>query len=492
MIELMNREMHLYLLPIESLNKICKMTIKQIIKINTRKIYKIIITIFFVMRRENIPYLARITSIADTFDAMTSKRTYRDAVPLDKVIEEFERCKGTQFDPNLADVFINIILDNKNLRLNANNDVIIEEKNKNTNININTYIDDKLIKNNDKNLKIDALQQLNYLSFSNRNEKSSPHSILSLNDNKLKSNDLLNLKDNSTLSLQKYLNCSRQKRIKFDRINKSTFCQKGEDSHNKEKENENESNLSGLENSNSLYNNNFKKVLTKYGQKMRNSRNSSEYNSTNNNKNKNINNSSEKNKKDKKDKLNKVRSGRTIDVTKINKLYNLMNLNMKGSLSGRNIKNHNKNINFNEKFFSFGSPILSPKYLNRGNLKLKKEFVWLNNNNIMNPFCLPNLMKGGNMNGAFINNKLEGKLHLNLNQNNINYKKLLNNNNKRKFGFKRSGSTGLFNHFMNNEINGGITSKNNRNKINRGDEGSQFYNNGKIIIKYQNESDIIE
>ena len=38
----------------------------------------------------DIPYLARITAIADTFDAMTSKRTYRDALPLDVVIAEFE------------------------------------------------------------------------------------------------------------------------------------------------------------------------------------------------------------------------------------------------------------------------------------------------------------------------------------------------------------------------------------------------------------------
>lgn len=57
----------------------------------------------------DIPYLARITAIADTFDAMTSKRSYRDALPLDVVIAEFERCKGSQFDPELADVFLDIL-----------------------------------------------------------------------------------------------------------------------------------------------------------------------------------------------------------------------------------------------------------------------------------------------------------------------------------------------------------------------------------------------
>ena len=58
---------------------------------------------------ENIPYLARITAVADTFDAMTSKRSYRDSLPLDYVISEFERCKGTQFDPKIADVFLDIL-----------------------------------------------------------------------------------------------------------------------------------------------------------------------------------------------------------------------------------------------------------------------------------------------------------------------------------------------------------------------------------------------
>ena len=61
------------------------------------------------LRSKDIPYLARITAIADSFDAMTSRRTYRDSLPLDTVIAEFERCKGTQFDPELIDVFLDIL-----------------------------------------------------------------------------------------------------------------------------------------------------------------------------------------------------------------------------------------------------------------------------------------------------------------------------------------------------------------------------------------------
>ena len=58
---------------------------------------------------ENIPYLARITSLADSFDAMTSRRSYRDVLPLETVIRELERCRGTQFDPELVDLFLDII-----------------------------------------------------------------------------------------------------------------------------------------------------------------------------------------------------------------------------------------------------------------------------------------------------------------------------------------------------------------------------------------------
>lgn len=61
------------------------------------------------LKGEDIPYLARITAIADSFDAMTSRRTYRDSLPIETVISEFERCKGTQFDPNLTDIFLDIL-----------------------------------------------------------------------------------------------------------------------------------------------------------------------------------------------------------------------------------------------------------------------------------------------------------------------------------------------------------------------------------------------
>ena len=58
---------------------------------------------------ENIPYLARITAVADSFYAMSSKRSYRDSLPLEIIKEEFRKNKGTQFDPKLADLFLDIL-----------------------------------------------------------------------------------------------------------------------------------------------------------------------------------------------------------------------------------------------------------------------------------------------------------------------------------------------------------------------------------------------
>ncbi len=60
------------------------------------------------LQGENIPYIARIIAIADTYDAMTSTRSYRKALDHEVAIAEIERCSGSQFDPEYAKVFISI------------------------------------------------------------------------------------------------------------------------------------------------------------------------------------------------------------------------------------------------------------------------------------------------------------------------------------------------------------------------------------------------
>jgi HD-GYP domain-containing protein (c-di-GMP phosphodiesterase class II) len=53
-----------------------------------------------------IPLEARVLAVVDSFDAMTSDRPYRLAMPAEDAIEEVDRCAGTQFDPDVAVAFL--------------------------------------------------------------------------------------------------------------------------------------------------------------------------------------------------------------------------------------------------------------------------------------------------------------------------------------------------------------------------------------------------
>lgn len=61
----------------------------------------------------DIPYLARIVSVADSFDAMTSDRSYRPRYTLVKALNELENGKCTQFDPDIVDAFLIAFKENK-------------------------------------------------------------------------------------------------------------------------------------------------------------------------------------------------------------------------------------------------------------------------------------------------------------------------------------------------------------------------------------------
>ncbi len=58
---------------------------------------------------DDIPLVGRIVAIADAYDAMTSDRAYRRALPHEVAIGEIERCAGTQFDPELSEAFVRLI-----------------------------------------------------------------------------------------------------------------------------------------------------------------------------------------------------------------------------------------------------------------------------------------------------------------------------------------------------------------------------------------------
>jgi HD-GYP domain-containing protein (c-di-GMP phosphodiesterase class II) len=58
------------------------------------------------LRGETIPVEARLLGVADAFDAMTSRRAYRSALSVEQALTELKRCAGTQFDPELAQTFV--------------------------------------------------------------------------------------------------------------------------------------------------------------------------------------------------------------------------------------------------------------------------------------------------------------------------------------------------------------------------------------------------
>ncbi|MDI6781083.1 MAG: response regulator [bacterium] len=61
------------------------------------------------LKGEQIPLKSRILSVADAFDAMVSKRPYRDSMPREKAIMEIKSGSGTQFDPNIVAFFLRVL-----------------------------------------------------------------------------------------------------------------------------------------------------------------------------------------------------------------------------------------------------------------------------------------------------------------------------------------------------------------------------------------------
>lgn len=61
------------------------------------------------LKGEEIPIMARIVNVVDSYDAMITDRGYNKVKTKEEAIEEIEKCRGKQFDPNIADIFINIL-----------------------------------------------------------------------------------------------------------------------------------------------------------------------------------------------------------------------------------------------------------------------------------------------------------------------------------------------------------------------------------------------
>jgi diguanylate cyclase (GGDEF)-like protein len=71
------------------------------------------------LKGKKIPVFSRIVSIADAFDAMTNDRPYRKAMSIEEAIEEIRREAGSQFDPSLAKEFIEVLLSESDIEVEA-------------------------------------------------------------------------------------------------------------------------------------------------------------------------------------------------------------------------------------------------------------------------------------------------------------------------------------------------------------------------------------
>jgi|GEM_PF-640676 diguanylate cyclase (GGDEF)-like protein/PAS domain S-box-containing protein len=67
------------------------------------------------LKKDEIPLLSRILAIVDAYDVMISGRLYKDPISKIEALEEIKNCSGTQFDPNLAETFVDLITEKEDL-----------------------------------------------------------------------------------------------------------------------------------------------------------------------------------------------------------------------------------------------------------------------------------------------------------------------------------------------------------------------------------------
>ena len=72
------------------------------------------------LKGENIPLVARIISVADSYDAMTSKRSYRTIMPQQKVRSEILHGSNSQFDPQIARIMLQMIDEDVSFKMKEN------------------------------------------------------------------------------------------------------------------------------------------------------------------------------------------------------------------------------------------------------------------------------------------------------------------------------------------------------------------------------------
>jgi HD-GYP domain-containing protein (c-di-GMP phosphodiesterase class II) len=63
------------------------------------------------LKEHEIPFGARVIAVADSFEAMTSERPYRKALSVDQALQILLEDRGSQWDPSIINVFVDMIID---------------------------------------------------------------------------------------------------------------------------------------------------------------------------------------------------------------------------------------------------------------------------------------------------------------------------------------------------------------------------------------------
>jgi HD-GYP domain-containing protein (c-di-GMP phosphodiesterase class II) len=69
------------------------------------------------LKGEEIPLVSRIINICDSFDVMTNKRVYKEALNYEYAINELKRCSGTQFDPHIVKEFLELLEEEQDISI---------------------------------------------------------------------------------------------------------------------------------------------------------------------------------------------------------------------------------------------------------------------------------------------------------------------------------------------------------------------------------------
>ena len=119
---------------------------------------------------DKIPEMARILGVADSYDAMTSNRSYRDGLPQEVVRNEIIKGRGTQFDPEIADIMLQLMEEDKDYQMRQIDSLqrkilVVDDEPMNHKLLKHIMSDEPMYEINAVNGGAEALKELNHQQY---------------------------------------------------------------------------------------------------------------------------------------------------------------------------------------------------------------------------------------------------------------------------------------------------------------------------------------